>query len=128
MARPTKWSKALEVTAWKYVEGAWKDEGHAIPSLVGLCNILGVHRDTLYDCSKDETKSFSDILKVCNQNQELTLLNGSLSNGLNANISKLVLGKHGYHDRAEVDNKSTDGSMTPTRITRTVIDPKPDES
>ena len=127
MARPTKWSKALEVTAWKYVDGGWRDEGHTIPSVVGLCSILGVHRETLYDWSKQETKSFSDILKVCNQNQELTLLNGSLSNDLNANISKLVLGKHGYHDRAEVDNKSSDGSMTPTRITRTVVDPKADE-
>ena len=126
MARPTKWSKALEKTAWEYVDGKWKDEGHAIPSVVGLCNVLGVHRETLYAWSKDEKKEFSYILRVCNQNQELTLLNGSLSNGLNANIAKLVLGKHGYHDKAEVDNKSSDGSMTPTKITRTIIDPKND--
>ena len=111
MARPTKWSKALEIKAWEYVEGAWRDEGHAIPSVVGLCNILGVHRDTLYDWSTQEDKNFSDILKVCNQNQELTLLNGSLSNDLNANISKLVLGKHGYSDKQETDVTSKGESI-----------------
>ena len=46
-----------------------------------------------------------------NQNQELTLLNGSLTSGLNANIAKLVLGKHGYSDKQETDITSKGESI-----------------
>ena len=108
MARPTNWSKKLEKEAWAYVEGGWKEEGHAIPSVVGLCSVLGRSRETLYAWGRDDDKQFSDILRACNENQELTLLNGSLSNGLNANISKLVLGKHGYHETKQLEVSESD--------------------
>lgn len=106
--RKTTWSKELEDSAWDYVDGGWKEEGHSIPSVVGLCKLLGRSRETLYAWAKDKDKQFSDILKACNENQELTLLNGSLSGGLNANISKLVLGKHGYHETKQLEVSESD--------------------
>ena len=48
--------------------------------------------------------------------QQLTLLNGGLSNTFNSAITKLVLGKHGYHDKMDQDISSTDGTMKPTVI------------
>jgi hypothetical protein len=107
--RPSKWSEELEQKAWDYVNGGWQDECHTIPSHAGLCVILEVHRDTLYEWAKHDDKCFSDILHRCNQIQELTLLNGSLNNTLNSNISKLVLGKHGYQDKQEVSQDITTG-------------------
>lgn len=120
MGRPTKWSVELEKKAWKYVNGAWESVGHAIPSVVGLCNILGVNRNTLYRWSKEDDKEFCDILEACNQNQELTLLNGSLKNQLNANISKLVLGKHGYSEKSD-DNKDNAQSETIQKVQIEVV-------
>ena len=108
MTRSTTWSPELEQQAWDYINDGWR-EFDAIPSVVGLCRVLGRSRETLYgwardpDSEKHKDKNFGDILRACNEAQELTLLNGSLSNQLNANIAKLVLGKHGYHDKQDTD-------------------------
>ena len=48
--------------------------------------------------------------------QQLTLINGGLNNTFNSAITKLVLGKHGFHDKMEQDISSSDGSMKPTII------------
>lgn len=80
----------------------YKSRGHAIPSIVGLCRVLNRARSTLYKWAGEEDKvGFSDMLAKCNEMQELVTLNGSLKNDLNAQISKLVLGKHGYHDKQD---------------------------
>jgi len=102
MARPTKWSKEIEQQAWDYVNGGWERAGDTIPSHAGLCVLLQLNKSTLYDWATHEDKKFSDILSACNAKQEQTLLNGSLNNTLNANISKLVLGKHGYHEKQDI--------------------------
>ena len=109
MARPTNWSKELEQEAWDYVRDGWKEEGHAIPSVVGLCQVIDRARSVLYKWAEDENKGFKDILDYCNESQQLTLVNGSLKNELNANISKLVLGKHGYQEKQEVSQDITSG-------------------
>ncbi len=102
--RPTKWSIELEQEAWEYADGGWKDVGDAIPSVVGLCKVLNRARSTLYAWADDETKAFSDILQAINESQEHRTLNGSLTGELNAAISKLVLGKHGYQENHKVDS------------------------
>lgn len=106
MTRPTTWSPELEQQAWDYINDGWM-EYDAIPSVVGLCRVLKRSRETLYgwardpDNEKHKDKNFGDILRACNEMQELILLNGSLKNELNSNIAKLVLGKHGYKERSE---------------------------
>lgn len=95
-----------------YLHGEWQTFGDIIPSIAGLACYLGVARETIYDW-RDKDTEFSDIVKGILAMQERQLLNGGLSGDYNATISKLVLSKHGYTDKAEVDNKSSDGSMTP---------------
>jgi len=90
---------------------------------VGLCIHIGRSKSIVYDWAKQKGKEeFSDILDIVNELQEDQLLNGSLTNTLNSTISKMMLSKHGHIEIKEVDNTSSDGSMTPTKITRVVID------
>lgn len=121
--RPTNYTPELVQKATDYVsddpEKNYLSYDHAIPSVVGLCRVLNRARSTLYAWGDDKSKSFSDILRAVNEFQELTVLNGTLKNQLNAQIGKLVLGKHGYHekqdtalsgpggDAIQVDNKWT---------------------
>ena len=115
MARPTKWNKEIEEKARAYIND-YAMYGDMIPSIEGMAIHLGVHRDTLYDWAKHKDKGFSDILRLTIQNQERTLINNGLNNTFNSAITKLVLGKHGYHDKMEQDITSSDESMKPTVI------------
>jgi hypothetical protein len=101
--RPTNWSKEIEQQAWDYANGGWKQEGHMIPSVVGLVKVIGRSKTTLYDWAKDEDKEFSAILASINDLQQFVLIDQGLAGKFNSNITKLVLGKHGYHDR--MDNR-----------------------
>ena len=105
MGRPTKWSEEVEKKALAYVGGGYAHEGHAIPSIAGMAVVLDVCRDTLYDWANDPGKNFSYILSKCNTQQEMVLLNGGLRGDFNAQITKLALGKQGYSDKVESDNK-----------------------
>lgn len=48
--------------------------------------------------------------------QQRVLINKGLSRKADASLSKLLLMKHGYSEKQEVDVSSSDGSMSPTRI------------
>lgn len=76
-----------------------------LPTFEGLAIHLGVHRDTLYDW---ETKyaEFSDILERLKQFQAKSLINKGLSGKYNPTIAKLILSKHGYADKQEIDHTS----------------------
>lgn len=115
MARPTKWNKEIEEKALDYIND-YKMHGDMIPSIEGMAEHLGLARETLYDWAKQKDKGFSDILGRCMQVQAKTLVNNGLNNTFNSAITKLVLGKHGYHDKMEQDITSSDESMKPTII------------
>ena len=101
MARPTKYSTALLEKAQHYLDH-YEEYDEVIPSAVGLALVLNITRSTLYEWVKDDNKKeFSHILDNINKKQEQVLLKNGLNNKFNSNITKLVLGKHGYHDRAQ---------------------------
>ena len=101
MARPTKYNTALLEKAQHYLDN-YEEYDEVIPSAVGLALVLDITRATLYAWAKDEDKKvFSHILDNINKKQEQVLLKNGLNNKFNSNITKLVLGKHGYHDRAQ---------------------------
>jgi hypothetical protein len=101
MGRPTKYNTALLEKAQHYLDN-YEEYDEAIPSAVGLALVLDITRATLYAWAKDEDKkAFSDILDNINKKQEQVLLKNGLNNKFNSNITKLVLGKHGYHDRPQ---------------------------
>ena len=101
MARPTKYGQEIVTKAQHYLEN-YREYGHKIPSSAGLSLVLGLSRETLRLWSKDEDKKeFMGILEAINQKQECVLLDNGLDGTFNSTITKLVLGKHGYHDRAQ---------------------------
>jgi hypothetical protein len=102
--------------------------GDPVPTVAGLACVLGVTRKTIYEWAKDPSKKgVSDILEELAQTQERELVKNGLLNAFNAPITKMMLTKHGYSDRIEQDNTSSDGSMTPpkTVVLRGV---KPDDA
>ena len=57
---------------------------------------------------KEEDKAeFSAMLGKMLSRQERTLLSGGLGGNMNANICKLVLAKHNYSDKQEIEAKDT---------------------
>ena len=98
--------------ATKYLYGGWKEVGDIIPSVAGMACYLGVTRETIYDWQRKDTE-FSDTMNSVMAIQEREILNGTLGGTFNAPFAKLLMTKHGYSDKVEQDNKSSDGSMTP---------------
>lgn len=108
MARPTSYSKELEQEAWAYVDG-YAEHGHAFPSVVGLCKVINRAKSTIYDWAEDKEKEFSDILAAIKENQELVTFSKAMIGEYNASIAKLLLGKHGYHDKQDNTLSGVDG-------------------
>lgn len=106
--------KAKEYVVFFMTASNEEMENHTevIPSIAGLAVFLNVSRSTVYEWEKVNSE-FSDILKQIMDIQETILINNGLKGKFIAPITKLMLTKHGYSDKQEIDNKSTDGSMTP---------------
>ena len=101
--RPTKYNQDMLEQSIEYLDN-YTDHDHIIPSVVGLADVLNVTTKTLYNWSDQEgNEEFLHILKRINDKQHLKLINGGLNGALNPAITKLVLGKHGYHDKVDQD-------------------------
>jgi len=100
---PTKYTPEIIQAALDYIEDYDEVHKHAIPSVQGMAIVLKVNESTLWAWGRDETKEFSHILKQCKSKQHFTLINQGLKGEFNSNITKLVLGKHGYHDKQDVE-------------------------
>lgn len=112
--RPSEYTQEKLELARAYENGGWEIEGDAIPQVVGLALAMGLGKTTLYEWAKDPDKQeFRDILTRVLQAQERKLINGGLSSAFNPVITKMMMTKHGYSDKQELDISSADGSMTP---------------
>jgi hypothetical protein len=76
-----------------------------IPTIEGLARYLKIHRSTLYAWQKEKPE-FSDIIEQLQQKQVERLLNMGLSGDYNSTIAKVLLTKHGYNDKTEIDQKT----------------------
>jgi hypothetical protein len=123
--RPTGYSDDLVEKARQYIEGDYDTiYSHSIPSHLGLCEALSVSKTSLYKWAGEEGKeAFADILAKCNAKQHNILISKGLSGDFNASIAKLVLGKHGYHDR--VESTGADGGPIENKWTIEIVDAKP---
>jgi hypothetical protein len=110
--RPTKYTPALVAKAWEYANGGWVECGDPVPSVAGLACEIGVRRETCHAWAEDKTKDFSNILGVIAENQERQLVKNGLLGEFSSPITKMMMTKHGYSDRIEQDNTSSDGSMS----------------
>lgn len=117
--RPTTYNEEVIAKAYDYLENC----PDVIHTVVGLCIHMGRAKSLIYDWIKqDDKQELSDIVSAVNELQEQKLILGSITNELNASISKMMLSKHGHVEIKVSDNTSSDGSMSPTSITRTVVD------
>jgi hypothetical protein len=114
VGRPNELLPMLE-KAKAYLLGEWEIIGDVIPSIAGLACYCGKTREAIYNYQRESTE-FSDIVSSILALQENKLLNGGLNGSMNASITKLILTKHNYNDKVETDHKSSDLSMSPTRI------------
>jgi len=112
MARPTKYSDELLEKANGYL----LQYTRLIPSNQDLCLHLNISESTLYDWAQKH-EEFSDILARVKLTQFAVAMDGGLGGDMNANLVKLLMGKHGLSDKSVVDQTSSDGSMSaPTVI------------
>lgn len=115
--RPTAYSEELELQAIEYIEkfAMQGEQCTSMPSVVGLCKEIKVAKSTIYDWAKKNVGQFSDIVEQVNELQEFFLINGGLMGDLNPTITKLLLHKHGYHDKA--DNVHSGPNGGPLEVT-----------
>lgn len=108
--RPSKYTPDLLVKAREYLDNGYHQQGEVVPTQEGLALFLGIHRSTLHDWKTQEDKQpFSDILEECNQRQTILLMSGALTNDMNANIAKLMLGKQGYSEKQQTELTGANG-------------------
>lgn len=110
--RPTSYTQEVIEKAEDYLSKCLAGDA-GLPSIVDLCLHIGINKATVYRWKKDEEKAlFCDILDKVEMLQESTLIKNGLSGDYNSTIAKMMLTKHGYSDKQEVDHTSSDGSMS----------------
>lgn len=113
VGRPTKYNKMMLAKAQLYLD-TYKEQGDLVPTVVGLALALDVATNTVYNWVKAEVSpEFLSIFTRIEQIQHQGLINGGLSGAFNPAITKMMLTKHGYSEKQEIDHTSSDGSMSP---------------
>lgn len=101
--RPTTYTQEVIDKATEYLTH-YDMQGDVVPTVAGLAQYIGRSRETLHTWAKDENKpEFSDIYKEIMEIQEQKLVNGGLMSDYNPQITKMMLTKHGYSDKQEID-------------------------
>jgi DNA-packaging protein gp3 len=114
IGRPTKYTPELIDKAHRYITD-FNHYGAVFPSHIGLALYLGLHTDTIYAWQKEEGKEeFSGILGQISQIQHEMLVGNGISGDFNPAITKLVLGKHGYHEKQQTELTGADGGPIST--------------
>jgi len=118
--RPTKYNATIQKKAEDYIKNLPEDE--VVHSIEGLADHIDVARSTVYKW-RDEIEEFSDTLETILRKQAKTLINRGLAGEFNAPMTKMMMNvNHGYRERTELDNLSSDGSMSPQKIERVIIE------
>ena len=122
--RPTIYTDELIENASGYLDN-WEESGDAIPSQAGLAVYLGVSISCVENWGRDEGKQeFLRVLDEIESRQRSLLINRGLMGLFNSAITKLILSKHGYHEKTIQDNTSSDGTMSPKTIQIVPLSPK----
>ncbi len=98
--RPTTYGPEVLEQAEHYLRN-YKEYDDLIPSVEGLALAINRARSTIYKWAEEEDKQqFSDMLTKLNEEQQRILVNNGLGGKFNSAITKLVLTKHGFHDKS----------------------------
>lgn len=122
MARPTKLTLELIEKAKGYLstcedsvietsKGGLSYVNVKLPMVADLAIYLGINKDTVYDWCKvvdgednNLKQQFSDIVKEVNHEQEKRLVNKGLGGLYAPKIAGMVMSKHGYSEKQEIDH------------------------
>ena len=110
--RPSKYNADMQAAAEDYVNN-FREYGDVVPTVASLALHLDVAIKTLYNWATEENPEFLHIFNRLELLQHKSLVNGGLAGGFNPAVTKMMLTKHGYSDKHEIDHRSPDGSMTP---------------
>ena len=117
------YTEAVLEKTHKYIAD-YRSQGDMIPSICGLAVVLEVTRQTVHNWRNGDCDEFGAAIDKLLSTQERVLMNKGLSGDFNSNITKLALGKHGYHDK--VDNTLGAGEKPlETKHTIEIIDGTP---
>lgn len=132
MGRPTKLTKEIIEKAKGYIDTCHAtpietDKGSLsyvdvqLPKVASLAIYLGINKDTVYDwCKVDEEDDeelknlrqlFSDIVKDINTKQEEMLIDKGLGGLFQPKTTGMLLSKHGYAEKQEVDHSTLGQSI-----------------
>lgn len=112
VGRPSEYTPEILGSARAYFSEAFKNTS-SYPSIAGLALHLNLSRETIYAWSAQTEKAeFSDIVADIMALQELRLSENGLFGKYNPTIAKLMLTKHGYHDKADVTSAGKGISVT----------------
>ncbi len=109
--RPTLYSEEVLKATIKYIESI-PNSKELIPTVEGLAVYLHTRRDNLYEWAK-KNKDFSDTLETLLALQAQSLMNEGIKGRYNSTITKLLLHKHGYSDKQEME---VSGGENPIRV------------
>lgn len=113
--RPTDYTPELLEKAEWYVSGGYKDCGDVVPTIAGLAIEINISRGTCHEWQNHDDKwRFSDIIDKLKKAQERELVNKGLTGDYNPQITKVMMARHGYSDKQEIDHTNSDGSMKQT--------------
>lgn len=111
--RPTKLNDEMVEKAQWYLDNH-KELGDLVPTVVGMALHLDVATNTIYNWAGRDNPKFLRLFIRVEQIQHQALVNGGLAGHYNPAITKMMLTKHGYSDKQEIDHRSPDGTMSPT--------------
>lgn len=125
--RPTKYNDKMLKKAQDYLDN-YKDS-MPVPTVVGLAKACEVATNTVYNWVKNghACEKFLRIFTRVEQDQHEELIKHGLLGTFNPAITKMMLTKHGYSDRQEIDHQSSDGTMKPTTVTIVAVDGDDDD-
>lgn len=115
VGRPSQLTPELISKAVMYLTD-YTSNGDIVPTVAGLACYLDIPRSSIYNY-KGQSNELLDTLEKLEQIQESKLVNGGLMGDFNATIAKLMLSNHGYSEKQQIDNTSSDGSMSPKPLT-----------
>lgn len=116
VGKPTKLTAEVVAKGHEYLQ-VWALLGvELIPTAPGLALHVGVSSRSCYSWESEPDKSplheqWFEVMRQMRDQQHQLLLAGGLGGKFNSNIAKLVLTKHGYHDRVQTDVNNPDGRL-----------------
>ncbi len=115
MARPTDYNPEILALAETYLTTGCAED--AVPSIEGLAEFINVSRSNIYLwASQEDKKEFSDILEKIREKQAKTLINKGLKSEFNSSIVKVMLSKHGYSEKTEIDHTTKGEALNSPHI------------